>query len=81
MLSINHIGSNMTELSFSGGKVLFSYNTPVAFIDKSGYQYATSKKWSATTSKHINKWLYGAKDLKPQEFFDNLVSQFDMKGI
>jgi hypothetical protein len=80
-LSIKNIGSNMTELHFSGGIVLFSYNTPVAFYDTQGNKYVTDKKWSVTTSKHINKWSANYPSLaikKEQEFFDNLVKGFEV---
>jgi CRISPR/Cas system-associated protein Csm6 len=78
-LSIKPVGSNMTELHFSGGVVLFSYRTPVACqLNGKGY-FRTAKKWSVTTSKHINKWLDGVKaEEKPQEFFDGLVDQFEV---
>lgn len=59
-MRINPIGSNMTELTTDTHIVLFSYSTPVAYEDKGTSKcYRTSKKWSRTTSKHINKWLDG----------------------
>lgn len=62
MLKIKPIASNMTELQTERATVLFSYSTPVAacMSDGSGF-IRTSKKWSVTTSRHINKWLDGAK--------------------
>ena len=56
-MKINPIGSNQTELIFDDGvKVLFSYETPVAaYVPERGY-LKTSKKWSQTTSRHVNKW-------------------------
>lgn len=78
MLQINPIASNMTELSFNNGLVLFSYETPVAAYINNVF-YATEKKWSKTTSRHINKWLDGHKaEVKPQDFFDNMVKQFNV---
>ena len=80
-MTLNLIKQNMTELELShkivGGlpiKVLFSYKTPVAMSDSVGLCFKTSKKWSVTTSRHINQWLAGrpAREEK-QEFFDNLV--------
>ena len=67
------IGSNQTELNIGGLVIFFSYNTPVvACVD--GKFYRTEKKWSNTTSKHINRYLDGVKaESKPQEFFDNLI--------
>ena len=78
MLKIAPIGSNQTELTANGMKVLFSYKTPVAAWIY-GQFYKTDKKWSATTSKHINKWTHCPIE-KPQEFFDNLISRFNLKG-
>jgi len=67
------IGSNMTEINANGNSVLFSYRTPVA-ANVGGKFYRTEKSWSVTTSKHISKWLEGAKaELKPQAWFDDLL--------
>ena len=74
-MQLKPIASNMTQLDLNNGyQVLFSYQTPVACLSDNGY-YRTSKKWSVTTSRHINKWLDGvlAKE-QPQEFFDSLVA-------
>lgn len=56
--------------------VLFSYSTPVACFDKHTYSFSrTAKRWSMTTTRHINKWLDGASAVeKPQDYFDNLLS-------
>lgn len=72
-MSINPVGSNQTELSTESATVLFSYKTPVA-ANVGGKFYRTEKRWSVTTSKHINQWLDGAAaETKPQEYFDNLI--------
>ena len=80
----------MTEITLEDETlVLVSYETPVAArvfslaAKNDGCALArTSKKWSATTTRHINKWLREefsetapkrAKEV-PQEFFDNLLS-------
>ncbi len=86
-LSLEPIASNMTEVTIKGGlTILFSYATPVACMWENGQGakdvFITEKKWSATTTRHINKWI----DLKsqeksflfnkrPQEFFDNLLNE------
>ena len=73
-MKLTPIRANMTELELSNGvRVLFSYQTPVAIQNDSGYM-RTSKSWSKTTSRHINQWI-GGQDAKqmPQEFFDGLV--------
>lgn len=56
-MKLNPIGSNMTEVEIGDKTILFSYKTPVAY-HQAGIGYAkTSKYWSVTTSRHINKWL------------------------
>ena len=89
-MKVKNIGSNITELEFEDGTlVLVSYETPVAARvfglgkDNDGCALArTSKKWSATTTRHINKWMRSnfsedapkrAKEM-PQDWFDNLLS-------
>lgn len=71
-MKLKQLGSNQTKLVLNDGtQVLFSYETPVAcWID--GQFYCTDKKWSQTTSRHINKWAHYALS-KPQSFFDVLV--------
>jgi len=54
---INKIGSNQLEIPTSEGKFLFSYETPVAYETADGKVYVTQKKYSLTTTKHINRWL------------------------
>lgn len=56
-MKLNPIASNMTEIEVGNKTILFSYKTPVAYHE-AGVGYAkTSKHWSVTTSRHINKWL------------------------
>ena len=67
-MKLRQIASNQTELvlrtnskAFSDFEtdytILFSYQTPVAcHVAGVGY-FKTLKKWSVTTSKHINAWL------------------------
>lgn len=72
------VGPNQNEVTFETptGKlrVFFSYKTPVAAQCQNDQFYRTAKKWSHTTTRHINKWLPTLADVKPQEFFDNLVA-------
>lgn len=61
MMRLQQIGSNQTECFFSDGTViLFSYSTPVAaFVPgrPDGSRWIkTGKRWSTTTSRHINAW-------------------------
>lgn len=74
-MNLKPIASNMTEVTMGDCTVLFSYQTPVACCIKGDGYYRTDKKWSITTSRHINKWLDGitAKPA-PQSFFDNLAA-------
>lgn len=82
-MNLKPLASNMTELQHGWYTTLFSYQTPVATIFWYGNEikaYQTEKKWSATTTRHINKWLglhpeASEVQLKPQEFFDNLLSE------
>jgi len=83
MLKLNPIASNMTEVTTENAVVLFSYKTPVAALVREmgtegvevWHQYRTTKKWSNTTTRHINKWnpKGGAFGLMPQGFFDGLL--------
>jgi hypothetical protein len=71
-MNLKPIASNMTELSLADGtQILFSYQTPVACW-VNGQFYKTAKKWSNTTTRHVNKWAHCAIN-QPQEYFDNLV--------
>jgi len=77
-MNLNPIAANMTELDLGDWKVLFSYRTPVAckWTNGSVYEFfKTEKKWSQTTTRHINTWLGGnAAAFKPQEYFDGLIA-------
>ena len=66
-------GSNQTILEGKGCRVLYSYETPVALEAPNGKYYRTDKKWSVTTSKHINKFIgcyAGDVTLCPQSVLD-----------
>ena len=60
-LKLKSIASNMTELCIGSTSILFSYDTPVAGWDDKG-AFRTLEHYSATTTKHINKYL-GGKDI------------------
>lgn len=73
-MKLKSIGSNMTELNINGVSVLFSYSTPVAGWDDKG-AFRTSKHYSTTTSRHINKYL-GGKDIGrkvDQDYIQSIV--------
>lgn len=80
MIKLKQIASNMTVLRRNEDEILFSYETPVAIYDSKNLQYfKTDRKWSATTSRHITKWLDGveAKPV-PQSFIDSFVKGQEM---
>ena len=96
-MKVKNIGSNMTEIELPDGTlVLVSYETPVAArvfalaAENDGVALArTSKKWSATTTRHINKWLRAnfseeapkrAREM-PQEYFDNLLEEHGAQQV
>ena len=71
-MKLQTVGANQTVVNIDGNLIFFSYNTPVA-ARIGGAFYRTEKKWSVTTSKHINKWLAGAKAREvPQSELDAL---------
>ena len=73
-MKLKPIANNQTELHLNGNIFFFSYETPVAARIGSKY-FKTEQKFSAITSKHINKWLEDVKcEMKPQSFFDKAFS-------
>lgn len=72
-MQINPIAPNMTEVEIGGATILFSYKTPVAARVGNKY-YKVNKRYSATTSRHVSKWLAGvdAEPVSP-DFFDELT--------
>lgn len=86
-MQLTTLKANMTELTLNGGlTILFSYKTPVACFWTNGMgsrvYYKTAKKWSATTTRHINQWLvltdssgYLTVETRPQEYFDNFIAE------
>lgn len=59
MLKIHERFGNATVVSFGDNFILFSHKEPVAINTPKGFK-VTEKKFSRTTSKHINQWLNGA---------------------
>ncbi len=58
-MNLRPIKANMTELEIGDKTILFSYQTPVAYYEHGSY-YVTNKKWSRTTSRHVNAWVNGS---------------------
>lgn len=58
-MRVKKLGDNVTEVedTYTGNKILISYNTPVAIAHIDGMVEVPLKHISNTTSKHINKWL------------------------
>lgn len=74
-MKIKPIAANQTVLDRGFAQIFFSYETPVAAILPSGSIIRSNVKYSATTTKHINKWLNGAEaQLVPQNTIDNLLT-------
>ena len=75
-MQLRQLGSNQSKLCFEDGKeIFFSYETPVAaYIPSLGY-VKTSKKWSRTTSRHINNFSSAYRNEYPQDFFYTLLDE------
>jgi hypothetical protein len=74
-MKLNAIAANQTEVEIAGNTVFFSYKTPVAANLAEGGLIRTNKRWSVTTSRHINKWLAGASAKEvDQSVLDNLIA-------
>ena len=57
-MRLKQIKANQTELWLDKSTVVFfSYDTPVAFHRSGEIPRVTSKKWSTTTTRHINQFL------------------------
>ena len=62
---------NAYILEGNGYRVLQSYQTVVALQAPSGKYYKTDRKWSVTTSKHINRFVGANPTLVPQSVLDD----------
>lgn len=74
-MNLKQMGPNHCLIQFENGNEIFlSYGTPVAGLTSDGY-FRTAKKYSVTTTRHINKYLDGAKAWEvPQEAIDLLMT-------
>jgi len=78
-MRLRMLGSNQTELETTNHRILFSYETPVAFVVKSTLRWFRSKgqdngtKWGRTTMKHINRWVEGTDE--------DIVLQSEIEGL
>jgi len=75
-MKLRKLANNVTVIETDAKSILISYETPVAVLYHGNGKYVkTEKKWSATTSKHINAWLGGAEaKLEPQSYFDDILN-------
>jgi len=80
-------GSNVCEIRLEGRTTTIlcvSYETPVAAIIK-GQCFSTDKKWSVTTSRHINQFRerhgFTESVKHSQSFFDNLLENLATEAI
>ena len=56
-IELKLLGPNKTALRMNGAEYFFSYETLVCISRKGGNKLITERKFSVTTSKHINQWL------------------------
>lgn len=72
---LKKLGNNETQVEQHGYLILYSYNTPVAVRHcASGNEWKTNKKWSVTTSRHINKWCSPSAKSVEQSVIDSIVT-------
>lgn len=78
-MNIKQLGSNQTLLITNhGDEVLFSYETAVAgFSHLLNNYFVTNKKYSVTTTKHINKYL-GSRRMTSKE---TVLTHEEIEGI
>lgn len=74
--------SNKFEIENDDMKILFSYNTPVAFKNKRNKKfYRTDKLFSPTTYKHIYEWVKNRKSLVvPHKEIEDAVKKLQAYG-
>jgi len=74
--------ANKFEIENEDVKILFSYDTPVAFKNKrNGKLYRTDKLFSPTTYKHIYEWVKNGKSLVvPHKEIEDVVEKLQAYG-
>ena len=58
-MRLENLGANKTLVHIEGHEYFFSYNTCVAGMQEDGQVWKVGKKYSRTTSKHVNQYLNG----------------------
>ena len=60
-MKLKSIAKNQTEVTFNlhHGSIIvfFSYETPVSYVFDNAYARKTEKRYSSTTTKHINAFI------------------------
>jgi hypothetical protein len=72
MVQLKQLGPNFTMVTIGATRMYFSYETLVAFL-QGGHLYATSEKYSKTTSKQMNQHLPTVTDYLDSSEFENLA--------
>lgn len=82
-MKLKKLGNNETQITQPNGYiVLYSYDTPVAVHHAaSGQEWRTSKKWSATTSRHLNKWCSPTASEVTQETLEAIIKNGYAKAL
>ena len=75
--SSSNYGAHTQLVTFPQGKVWFSYETPIAFLDfKSGKKVVTQNIWNNTTGKHLN-WINPDKKSRvPNDVFNEQLQKY-----
>ena len=74
-LRLKPLKHNCNVVIWNNDQILFSYETPVAIIEGNGNIYRTKQYYSSTTTRHINKFLFGLKyELVNQSKIDNFIN-------
>jgi len=82
-MKLKQLGANQTEVQLSDHyetQIFFSYEQAVCVRNVDGC-FVTDKKYSQTTSGHINNWVSGLSNIikmVPQSEIDNLVNGVSM---
>jgi hypothetical protein len=65
IMHLTKLGNNVSLLTTNHGyEILYSYSTPVAGWAPLIGNFKTNKRYSVTTTKHINKYLSGKEAIE-----------------
>lgn len=77
-MKVEILGKNQAILEADNYKALFSYGIPVAviaFLDSGTRGFRTSDWHSVTTSRHINKFLSGIREVSEDSNISGLIAR------